>query len=340
MKELCVIGHPSTVGGADTELDHQIRCWQAMGIKVHICHTGDLTAELRAMGLERRGCVYHRPRDWASVDGLHCISYCNGEFLKALPEIKKHARSTTFVNCMTFNFDLEVQRHAEGLIDFHLYQTRHAFDRVSPKLAAATSAVYRPLFAVPYFDAEAFPFVESRPDDRFRFGRLSRHDPAKFAQGQLWIYETMTAPVPKAGLVMGWGAEVEAKFGRRPETYISVVDAGWLPQQDFYRFCDAVIMSTDTFENLPRVGMEAMAAGSVLVVDRRGGWELLVDNGVTGWLCADQREFVYRASRLAFETEERQAFRLAAREKLVSQYGFDAASKTWEEVFARWAKLH
>jgi len=51
--ELCVIGHPSRLGGADTELDHQIHCWQLMGIKVHICHTDALDANCFSMKEEK-----------------------------------------------------------------------------------------------------------------------------------------------------------------------------------------------------------------------------------------------------------------------------------------------
>ena len=64
---LCVIGHPSRLGGADTELDHQIHCWQALGIVVHICPTGPLDQNLLSMNLAERGCVYHAPRDWRSL---------------------------------------------------------------------------------------------------------------------------------------------------------------------------------------------------------------------------------------------------------------------------------
>ena len=82
-----------------------------------------------------------------------------------------------------------------------------------------------------------------------------------------------------------------------------------MTQQEFYRTCEAIIMTTDTTENLPRVGLEAMASGSILVVDNRGGWQQLVEDGVTGWLCRDDREFVYKASRCAFESEERSQMR-------------------------------
>ena len=69
MNQLCIIGHPSRLGGADTELDHQLHCWQAMGVEVHLCHTGPLDANLKAMGLEERGCIYHEPCDWPGCPG-------------------------------------------------------------------------------------------------------------------------------------------------------------------------------------------------------------------------------------------------------------------------------
>lgn len=333
---LCVIGHPSRIGGADTELDHQIHCWQAMGIEVHICHTAVLDTNLKSMNLVERGCIYHTPRDWASLEGLHCISFCNGEFLNALPEICRYARSTSFVNCMSWNFDKEIEGQERGLIDFHLYQTPHAFEKVSQKLK--DKGVFRPLFFQPYFHAVEFPFIDNRPQDKFRFGRISRDDADKFGAQQLWIYETMTAPVLKEGLILGWGPKVEQKFGRRPEGYIQALPAGGLSQRAFYAQCEAIIMTTDTLENFPRVGFEAMASGSILIVDNRGGWKLQVNDGVTGWLCHDEREFVYKSSRCAFEYLERQAMRMAAKERLEQISGLMPAMDSWANVFETWER--
>lgn len=95
-------------------------------------------------------------------------------------------------------------------------------------------------------------------------------------------------------------------------------------------------MTTETFENLARVGFEATASGSMLVVDRRGGWKLQVDDGRTGWLCGDDREFVYKASSCAFETEERGQMRYAARQRIEEQWGLEASMKSWKRVFAEW----
>lgn len=304
-----------------------------MGLKVHICHTGSLDANLLKIkvDLERLGCIYHPPRDWKSLVGLDCISFCNGEFLRELPQIKKYIRTATFVNCMTWNFPAEIEMQRQGFIDFHLYQTQHAFDRVSKKLTPLGK--YHPIIFKPYFHAEYFPYNGNRPSDTWRFGRISRNDADKFGSRQLWIYETMTAPVLKEGLILGWDDKVERKFGRKPDSYIQTLPVGSIPQTEFYRVCDAVIMTTDTFENLPRVGFEAMASGTVLVVDNKGGWKLQVDDGTTGWLCNDDREFVYKASRLAFEKNEREAMRHAAREKLIKGWGFDTAADSWEQVF-------
>ena len=337
IESLCVIGHPSRLGGADTELDHQITCWLSMGVEVHICHTAPLDENLAAMRLAERGCIYHEPSDWESVDGMHCISFCNGRFLEELPQIRRFARTTSFVNCMTWNFAKELEMHGRGFIDFHLYQTPHAQQLVGKKLRQ--HGTFRPLRFAPYFNCEDFPFHETRPSDKFRFGRISRGDQDKFGSRQLWIYETMTAPVLKEGLIVGWDQRVANKFGRNPDPYIYAVPEGGVSQQQFFEFCDAVIMTTDTFENLPRVGFEAMASGSLLVVDNRGGWQLQVEDGKTGWLCSDDREFVYKASRSAFETEERLDMAREARLRLERQWGMQKCMDGWNQVFEHWASI-
>jgi glycosyltransferase involved in cell wall biosynthesis len=182
-----------------------------------------------------------------------------------------------------------------------------------------------------------FPFIENRPDGVFQFGRISRADAGKYNARQLWIYETMTAPTSKSGLIVGWNDQVEEKLGR-PDSYIKTVHEGGMSQQEFYRFSDVVIIAADTFENLPRVGFEAMSSGSVLVVDNRGGWKIQVVDGETGWLCNDDREFVYKASRIAFEKEEREEMRRKARQKLEEEWGIEASVISWERVFEEWEK--
>jgi glycosyltransferase involved in cell wall biosynthesis len=149
----------------------------------------------------------------------------------------------------------------------------------------------------------------------------------------------MTAPVLKEGLILGWDHRAQQRFGRAPDSYIRTLPEGAISQQSFYAFCEAIIMTTETFENLPRVGFEAMASGSILVVDNRGGWKLQVEDGVTGWLCRDDREFVYKASRCAFEREERDAMRREARARLDRHWGLKSSMDSWNQVFQAIAKL-
>lgn len=331
MNELCVIGFPSRLGGADTELDHQIRIWQALGIRVHLIHTAPLDDNLRSMRMEERGCVVHAPCDWDACRGRHVISYCNGEFLKNLPAIRKQAKTTTFVNCMTWLFDQEREGHREGLIDCFLYQTDHAREKVQDELKSINPD-FRWQKVRPYFHLDDFPYYAERQQDKFRFARISREDATKFHQSQLWVYETMVAPVLKEGVMLGVNDSIRAKIGNEPN-WIKAYPAGHASVHNVYRHAHCLIQMADTYENLPRVGFEAMASGCLLIVDDRGGWRELVLHGQTGFLCKDQREFVYYASRAAFERQERQQMAANAREWLEQEWGKEKALQQWGAFF-------
>ncbi len=335
VKEIAIVGHPSVLGGADTELDHQIYCWQNMGLKIYICHTDELDQNCINMKIEERGCKYLPSKDWKSLEGFHVISFCNGEFLKNIEEIKKYAKTTTFVNCMTWNFPLELKAQANNFLDFHLYQSNHQMEKVSKKLKKLGKK-YNPIRFQPFFNKNCYTYKDNRPNDKFRFGRISRGDADKYNIRQLWIYETMTAPVLKEGIILGWDNRCKEKFEREPHSYIRALPEAAISQKQFYDFCDVLIMATDTFENLPRVGFEAMASGSVLVVDDRGGWKIEVDDGVTGWRCKNDSEFVYKASRIAHEIQEKEDMRAAAREKLEKEWGLEASMRSWNNVFKQW----
>lgn len=341
INSLGVVGHPSRLGGADTELEHQIILWRDMGIEVYICHTGEFDDNniLKVKkDMEDIGCKYLNPRSWKELEGLDVISFCNGHFLEALPEIKKYARTTTFANCMTWNFDKELEMQEKNLIDFHIYQTQHQFNKVHIKLKKLGSK-YRGLFFNPYFHAINFPFIErNNQKDFFRFGRISRGDADKYGKNQVWIWETMTAPVLKSGLVLGWDDRARKKLGDLPP-YVNGLEEGAITQQEFYKQCDVIIMTTDTFENLPRIGFEAMSSGSLLVVDNRGGWQILVEDGKTGWLCKDDREFVYKASRSAFEKNESEQMRINAKNKLDQKWGKESSIESWSNIFKEWEKI-
>lgn len=352
---LCIIGHPSYCGGADTELHDQIKCWHKMGIKLFICHTGPLTDSLvKKMDLQNKyGVTYLRPRQWNDVQGMHCISFCNGEFLSNLRHIRRHAKTTTFVNCMTWNFQKEIECQFKGLIDFHLYQTQHAMDKVSKNLQHL--GVYHPILFKPFFDTAEFPFIGNRLNDHFRFGRISRCDPTKYHNDQMNIYDSIDSSIPKSGVILGWDFKIKDLL-KVPNNdlsiqthndsksefykgYIQLLKEGAISQQQFYKFCDVMITASNTFENLPRVGFESMSSGSVLVVNNRGGWTIQIEDGKTGFLCNSTQEFIERSTFLAKNPDLKEEIRRSARLKLEQEWGIEESMKSWENVFTQLSKV-
>lgn len=333
MDEIAVIGYPSKLGGADTELDHQIDVWLKMNLRVHLIHTSDIDMNLKAMNMEERGCIVHEPRDWKACTGMPVISFCNGEFLKDICSIRDYASKIFWVNCMSWLFPAEIEAHKEGLIDFFVYQT-HDVMRKSAAVLRKHNKNFSGFVINPYFRTDDYPFVSDRNKDYFRFCRISREDLAKFHPAQLWVYETMMAPELKSGCILGFNEKIEKKIGKLPN-WIRGLSAGSMPVQDLYRHAHACIQMSDPSltENLPRVGFEAMAMGCVLCCDNRGGWQREVVHGQTGFLCSDEREFVYYSTRLAFENGERTQLARNARDHLDSNWGMSVAKESWTEFF-------
>jgi len=341
IKEIAICGHYSCLGGADSELLHQLFVFNKMNIRIHVCHTGTVHPHLKKLSDDLPfEIIYHKSRDWKSLEGMHVISFCNGQFLKHLPEIKKYAKTCTFVNSMTWAFRMEIQRQREGLIDFHLYQTDHNLQMISRHLRNLGKP-FRPIRFNPYFHLSDFTFYFDRSDDMFRFGRISRADPKKYHKHQLWVYKNIRSNIPKQGIILGWDKKITDHYGMsEPDiSYVKALRESEISQQDFYKFTDVLIQMSDTFENLPRIGFEAMASGSVLVVDNRGGWKIEVDDGVTGFLCNDAKDFVDKSTLLANNKDLRETMRFAAMQKLVKNWGMQQAMDSWAQVFEKWEKL-
>jgi glycosyltransferase involved in cell wall biosynthesis len=331
MKKIGIVGVPSSYAGADTELHMQILCWLNQGIEIHIVPTHRAPDNEIKEKLQKFGVLYHEIKDYKALRGLDTVSFCNGEFLTDIKQIKQYARTTTFANCMCFTFAKEIEAHRAGMIDLFLYQTQHQRNEIQPKLQKANGNYNQMLFT-PYFDKSFFPYVLNRPEDKFRFGRISRDDPGKFGNKQFYIWNKFVSPIEKEGHVLGWNEKIQKKIGDPPEFVHCYPPAG-ITQKNFYAMCDAVIMTTSGMENLPRVGMEAMASGSLLIVDNRGGWATEIEDGVTGWLCDDENEFIYKASRAAYEHKERMKMVKAAHDKLEDTYGMEVATESWNNVF-------
>jgi glycosyltransferase involved in cell wall biosynthesis len=326
---LGIVGFPGLYGGAGVELDSQITLWHDMGLDLHVVPAMDADNEPLLRHTMARATV-HPKQNYNKLAGMPVISFCNDVFLRDLKEIKKHAQKTIFVNCMTWLFDAEKKAHEEGLIDLFLYQTDLTQQKVSSDLLSINSHYNWKTFNS-WFDDRKFHFWDDRQLDKFRFGRVSRSDADKYARDTLHVYETMVAPVPKSGVILGFDHKSEEKIGKPPD-YIRAYQANGITQQEFYAHTACLIQKADTFENWPRIGMEAMASGSLLIVDNRGGWTKMIEHGKTGWLCNHDRDFIYYSSRMAYEPKEREIMALNARDKLNDLCGREASIKSWQEV--------
>ena len=284
MTVLYIVGFPSLYGGAGAELYHQVRAWETLGVVLHFIPTQKNVRKAALYGeMTERGHMIHDAYDWSVIpEGAPVISFCNEDFLAALPEIRRRTRRTVFVNCMTWLFGKEKEAMSRGDIALFLYQNDKVWQNVMPRLRALNGdPSVRFMTFRPYFDSAAFPYVAGKPPD--------------------WV-----------------------------ETFH---DQKALPQQEFYRRCHIVLQPTDTTENWPRVGFEAMASGSVLIVDKRGGWEQMIEHGRTGWLCESPGDFIAYASKMAWEPHYREDMAAAARERGLALGGLGASLESWRQVF-------
>lgn len=342
MKRIFAHGFPGKYGGASTELHHQIKLWRAMGVDVHLIPSGgNPKKEPLYLELIQAGVVIHKPNQWEVLTPDDCVlGFCNAEFLDHLPEIHSRTRRTVFINCMTWLFDKEKQRMAEGMIALFLYQNEAVRQKNMPLLQALNpDPKIKHLTFTPYFDATAFPFIEDRAEEHFGCGRISRQDADKYAANTLHIYEYFVAPVMKRGLFLGFDARSEAKIGRPFPWITTACDSSIISQQDFYKHCQIILQPSDTTENWPRIGFEAMASGSVLIVDDRGGWQQMIDHGKTGFLCKHERDFIFYASKMAYEPDLRREIAHNARLRGLELGGFDQAKASWERVFQAVAEI-
>lgn len=342
IKRVFTYGFPGKYGGAGTELHHQILVWLRMGLEVHIIpsESGYRSEPLYGEMLER-GVTIHEYNDWSALyPGDPILGFCNREFLDNLQPIREHTRRTVFVNCMTWIFDKEREATANDQIAMFLYQNDDVRQRHEQELRALNSNPNVQFVTFkPYFEMEHFPFIANRSEERFGCGRISRQDADKFAKNTLHIYEYFVSPKWKSGLFLGFDERSKSKIGTPYDWIKTARDHTEVSQQEFYRHCDIVLQPTDTTENWPRVGFEAMSSGSVLIVDNRGGWKQQVLHGKTGWLCNHERDFIYHASKMAYEPNMRADMAAAARERARELGGLSASIASWESILEKMTHL-
>lgn len=331
LNEICVIGYPSYCGGADTELLDQIKLWSKIGLKTIIIPTSDPKDNIN---LSEYNTSIEEIKAYKECAGKHVISFCNPHFLNDIHEIRKYAKTITWVNCMCFNFKEEIEAHKNGYIDYFLYQTKHQYDRCAPRLMY-TNSKFNIYHIKPWFDTTKFPFIEDR--NEFFYGRISRSSLSKFNKHQFEIYRNIHFNAK--GIVLGWSKDLEDK---RPDENVKYLKDNNLvtfykereiSQQEFYKKCSAICMTTDTFENYPRVAFEAMSSGTVLIVDNRGGWKELIEDKKTGFLCDEPQEFSFWLDNLIMNRSIVKEIAKNARAKLETDFSYEKSVSSWTNFF-------
>lgn len=335
-----VMGYPSAVGGADTELWHVLKLWRSRGLEVTLIPTWNTLPYWRgrcdALGV--RTCEVEGPGALSTVAGLAgstVVSFCNDQFLRYAGTLRELSCRLAWAGCMTWPFtaeELHYQRH--GPFDAYVFQSYFQRECLMPTLARYGVSSPQCYLIRGALDAGEFPF---RPKlhatgEEFVVGRISRPDPSKF---HLDTWE-LFASIPYRPLkvrVMGWSEQVEAKLGP-PPAWAEVLAPSAEPTDQFLRSLHCLVqINGGSKENWPRVGLEALASGTPLVVEHAWGWREMIcpdEHGLAAESAADIPRLV---GRLANEPAFRSALARAGRKRLAELAN---PSELWE----RWQALH
>lgn len=316
MESIWIGGSPSRLGGADTELFHNIKLWREFNIPVNIVPMPGKDEKVQRQ-MEEIGCVYHKYKSDIFKDKI-VVSYCNGVFLRELPRIfiKGRPKKVVWFNCMTYLFDAEIDRHRQGMIDLHGYVSDYQKSLIKSQLKEKTGIEviefegYKPFYE--YVDSEFNPY---RDESRFVIGRVSRADPNKFAKDTWKIFDDVKTVKPKKIRILGWSGVVEKKsIGPKP-THIDadLLEVNSVPVKEFYHSLDCIIHKTGgSRESYCRIVPEAYAHGVPIIVEDDYAFPQLVINGQTGFRCKTSEEMSEVASMLSADYNRRQEIKYNA----------------------------
>ena len=328
MREIWVAGCPSFVGGADTELYHQIILWRQANIPVVVVPNGSgcLHPKIKTH-LKEIGCklVRYTP---SVFGGKVVVNYCNGPALSHLDHLTAAPDAYVFFNRMTWVFPQEI-KHIKNRKITHLgfvsnYQKQlllEAYARDLPDMKVDGAIQLGRNFPAevdyfPYFDISQYP-VFTKSADYFGVGRISRDDPAKFSPDCWRIFERVLSPIPKKTFVLGYTNKIEEKVGKPPEGLDFLWwSPGMVTTEEFYSKIDCMIHKTGgSRESYCRVLVEAMAHGVVPLVERAFAFpEILGGDARMDWLmCGSSDEMSYKASQLAFDPAMLKYYKAAVR---------------------------
>jgi len=344
MKTIYALGCPSSIGGAETELWHTVRLWRRSGRPVTLLTTGPCDPYWKAR-CEAIGCKFHGLKFDAKaippeVEGQPVVAFCNRAFMWIAEELRKAKAKLVWVPCMMHPWEVEhkvCQRI--GPFDAYVMQTQFQFDELLKWHRAWGVPEDRRWRIRGAFDMSEFayapkPWMIGRP---FVIGHLSRPHPRKWRKDIWAIYKAIRdrlAPdLPVQVRVMGWTYEAtRIQTGDPPKGMeVEILPPGKEDCQTFLQSIHALVQYSDCDENWPRVGLEAMACGTLLVVERRGGWIEMMRDAHSGFFASPNE---------AAETVAMIAPRERKRMKIVEQAQTHCRDLTDpDEITGRWETL-
>jgi glycosyltransferase involved in cell wall biosynthesis len=138
---------------------------------------------------------------------------------------------------------------------------------------------------------------------------------------------------PLQARVMAWDERLQAVVGAAPG-WVEKVSAGGETSRDFLASLHCLLqISGLATENWSRVGLEAMASGTAIVTDRRGGWPEMIDHGKTGFLATSPQEAADYAGRLAANESLRHEVIDRARRRLPALCDGESIMRAWSRLF-------
>ncbi len=337
MTMIFVFGYPGNVGGANTEFWHTVKLWRRMALAVTLIPTWraspDWRRRLNTLGCRTVECPPERLETVPGLAGRTAVALCNEAFPAVAGRLRDLGCRTVWVGCMNWLFPAErlhYRRHRP--FDHYVFQTHYQRRQLEPQLARFAYRPEQGRVIRGALDANEIPFrpLPHRADERFTVGRISRAAPEKFSPRTWAIYRR--TPYPIRARVLGFGPAVAARTGA-PPPWAECLPEGAQSAAEFLPTLHAMVFAGGTAENWPRAGLEAMAAGVPLVVDRRGGWCEMIRHGQTGFLCDTEDDFAFHTTQLARDEPLRRRVAYQARRELEEHLAEPARlSAEWREL--------
>lgn len=324
MNSLWIAGFPSLLGGADTELLHLIDLWRMYNIEVNLVPMFGCDKEIRQYIVDL-GCKVHEYNSDIFKNKI-VACWCNGQFLKHLPEIIEKGRPSQilFANCMCWLFDAEKKAHEQGWIDKFIFVSEYQEKILFPQLEKINKTNKLNNY-FPYFNIknpmQKLKFKYKKSKDYFCMGRISRDDPAKFSSDTWNIFHKVCSPIPTKTFMLGISEKVIKKIGEPPKGLDWMYwSPNAIPVHEFYDKIHVMLHKTGgSQESFGRIVLEAYCSGVVPIVEDSYAMPQLVVDGETGFRCKTSDEFSYRCSQLAFDESLRKKMAHAGFDFLINE---------------------